>query len=176
MHTAKDHLVTLPFAYTRQSLHVAHTCALGWRAGVPARAFAVRAVARRTAKRHRGARQRSMARQSKTHGNDAGHGKGPVTHGKDMWHGNANDARQRTHARQQRRTHGNVWRARQRGVLGETHGKVCVAGHDFAVSPLPCVDARQGLCRVFCGLCRATCPHGKVLLSGSTGPNSILMG
>jgi hypothetical protein len=45
--------------------------------------------------------------------------------------------------------------------LDETHGKESVAGQYIAMRSLPCVDARQRLCRAFWVLCRAFCPHGK---------------
>jgi hypothetical protein len=51
--------------------------------------------------------------------------------------------------------------------FGETLGKVCVAEPSFAVPVLPCVDARQCLCRAILCLCRAICPHDKALFSGS---------
>jgi hypothetical protein len=82
----------------------------------------------------------------------------------------ARDTRQRRMAWQTPGMHGNVLTARQSSLpslLRETHGKVFVAGHYFAVPPLPCVDARQRRCRAFWCLCRAICPHGKALFSGS---------
>jgi hypothetical protein len=75
-----------------------------------------------------------------------------TTHGRGTAHGNGHDTRQRRRARQRSGTHGNVLPARQRSLpslLRETHGNVFVAGHDFAVPPLPCVDARQCRCRAF---------------------------
>jgi hypothetical protein len=152
------HMIALEgVAHTRQSLHVAQTCVLGERAGVPARAFVVRAGARRMAKRHRG-------RTAKMHGTAA----------QPAWQ--RGSARQSTDARQCFGRTAKKQDARQRStgtakplpsIRGETHGKVCIAGHGIAVWPLPCVDARQCRCRVFSGHCRATCPHGKVLLSSS---------
>jgi hypothetical protein len=142
-----------------------------------------------------GARQRGRhdARQSFPHGNGKAHGSelGTATatthgselghdsdmthgselgHGSDMTHGNGHDARQRMPARQRAWTHGNVLQARQSSLpsrFGETHGKVFVAEPGFAVSVLPCVDARQCLCRAILCLCRAICPHDKALFSGS---------
>jgi hypothetical protein len=67
-------------------------------------------------------------------------------------------------------THGKASNARQRSlpcVYGTTHGKEFVAVRDVAVFSLPCVDARQRLCRVFLALCRARSMHGKALFSGS---------
>jgi hypothetical protein len=52
-------------------------------------------------------------------------------------------------------------------VSGKTHGKGCVAGHGIAVRSLSCVDARQCLCCVFRGLCRAVIAHDKACLSGT---------
>jgi hypothetical protein len=170
MHTAKDHLVTLPCAYTRQSTHVTHTCASGGEMGVPGRPFAVRACARRTAKpparrtattiaRQRlGARQRIGARQRNK------------AHGKAVPHGNGPGARQRRYARQRSKAHGKACNARQRPLpcmYGSAHGKEFVAVCDIAVCTLPSVDARQRLCRVFCSLCRAPPTHGKDTVSGS---------
>jgi hypothetical protein len=60
------------------------------------------------------------------------------------------DARQRMPARQRAWTHGSDMHARQSSLpshFGETHGKVFVAEPGFAVPVLPCVDARQCLCR-----------------------------
>jgi hypothetical protein len=51
--------------------------------------------------------------------------------------------------------------------LGETHGKEFVAEQYIAVRSLPCVGAWQRLCRAVFPLCRAFCPHGKALFSGS---------
>jgi hypothetical protein len=69
-------------------------------------------------------------------------------------------------------THGKEVNARQRALpcgAGKTHGKESVAGQYIAVRSLPCVDARQSLCLAFFPLCRAFCPHGKALFSGSVG-------
>jgi hypothetical protein len=66
--------------------------------------------------------------------------------------------------------HGNDIKARQRHLpceFGTTHGKECVAVRDTAVRSLPCVHARQSLCRAFWPLCRAGMAHGKALFSGS---------
>jgi hypothetical protein len=66
--------------------------------------------------------------------------------------------------------HGNDSRARQRPlpcIYGSAHGKDYVAVRGVAVGTLPRVDARQRLCRVFVGLCRAGTTHGKDMLSGS---------
>jgi hypothetical protein len=117
-----------------------------------------------------------------THGSELGHGS-VMTHGSECTHGkvpgrtaaNARtamclDARQRMPAWQRAWTHGNVLHARQSSLpshFGETHGKVFVAEPGFAVPVLPCVDARQCLCRAILCLCRAICPHGKALFSGS---------
>jgi hypothetical protein len=84
-----------------------------------------------------------------THGSELGHGS-DMTHGSELGHGNGRDARQRMPARQRAWTHGNVRHARQSSLpsrFGETHGKVFVAEPGFAVPVLPCVDARQCLCR-----------------------------
>jgi hypothetical protein len=109
-----------------------------------------------------------------THGSELGHGS-DMMHGSELGHGNGHDARQRMPARQRAWTHGsecphgNVpgrtaaicthgsecshgsdMHARQSSLpcrFGETHGKVFVAEPGFAVPVLPCVDARQCLCR-----------------------------
>jgi hypothetical protein len=101
MHTAKDHLITLPCAYTRQRGHVARACAFWCRGGLHTEVFTVRAspsthdkgwrwahgnaarmaTPRRTATRRctakmRGARQRWIARQRIiARGKDEFHGK-----------------------------------------------------------------------------------------------------
>jgi hypothetical protein len=41
--------------------------------------------------------------------------------------------------------------------FGQAHGNVFVAVEGVAVQTLPCVDARQSLCRANKGLCRANC-------------------
>jgi hypothetical protein len=82
---------------------------------------------------------------AKAHGNVEAHGNNATAHGKDI-------------------------KARQRPLpcdLGKTHGKEYVAVRDTAVRSLPCVDARQSLCRAFWPLCRAGMAHGKALFSGS---------
>jgi hypothetical protein len=165
---------------------VARTCEPGWPDGLPGRAFAVRAGARRTAK--------VMARQPGRRTAEKTHTAATTTHGS----GDARQQRQRTAekcARQRAGTHGNGGDARQRkrptaekkrtaarrdarqrpartasslpSDLREAHGKVVVAEHIVAVPVLPCMDARQCLCRAFWCFCRAICPHGKALFSGS---------
>jgi hypothetical protein len=59
------------------------------------------------------------------------------THGNDGSHGKAAAARQRN-ARTEKPFAGHV---------GQAHGNVVFAVGDYAVQTLPCVDARQSLCR-----------------------------
>jgi hypothetical protein len=120
MHTAKDHLVTLPCAYTRQRPHVAVTCALHNRLGVYASGFVVRASSRA-----HGNEQCHSPRQSMAHGNAIAHGKA-------------------------RRTAKDTERTAASGCTGKnlTHGNVLSHGkgsraHDNDFLP------RQRLCRLF---------------------------
>jgi hypothetical protein len=148
MHTAKDHLVTLPCAYTWQRLYVALTCASGgWMVCQPGSLPCVLVHgARQRGSYH--ARQRARTAMRTTHGSVRRHGnennarqRPPAwqrkqrtaaslrcarqragTHGREAWHGKTPG------------THGNVSTARQSSLpslLRETHGKVFVAGHYF---------------------------------------------
>jgi hypothetical protein len=102
----------------------------------------------RTAKAKRTAASWGTATAT-THGSELGHDS-DMTHGSELGHGNGHDARQRMPARQRAWTHGSDMHARQSSLpcrFGETHGKVFVAEPGFAVPVLPCVDARQCLCR-----------------------------
>jgi hypothetical protein len=99
MYTAKDHLVTLPCAYTRQSLHVAHTYASWERAGVLPGPLPCELGVGRTAKGAGGRTAMTTARHR---------------FGKGLTHGNGLGARQRLDPQQRRMTHNNAGEARQR--------------------------------------------------------------
>jgi hypothetical protein len=133
---------------TAKGPRVAQLCSWELLGGVPAWFFAVRGRARPHGKASHG--KHCCARQRRAHGKEAGRTAkqrrtaAMATHGKDASHGSVRSARQR-------------WRRTAKGVAVQSvhaHGKGGFAVEDFAVQTMPCVHARQSLCRAYRPLCR----------------------
>jgi hypothetical protein len=133
---------------TAKGPRVAQLCSWELLGGVPAWFFAVRGRARPHGKASHG--KHCCARQRRAHGKEVGRTAkqrrtaAMATHGKDPSHGSVRSARQR-------------WRRTAKGVAVQSvhaHGKGSFAVEDFAVQTMPCVHARQSLCRAYRPLCR----------------------